>query len=410
MKEFKQIAEWMSRNPDVGHDSPIVSSLPSPNFEMDGKPYTSFSTNNYLALATSRRLVAAAQRGLDKYGVANCESRLLGGDLDVYREVEFKLAHLKKKSGSILYATGYLTNLGALSSLVRSPLICRAYGFRPTSRMTYAFFTDEYNHISIREGIRLSGADRFTYRHADLNHLEMLLRENDAHSKIIVSDGVFSQDGDIAALPDLLNLAEKYDAMVYIDDAHGTGVLGPNGGGISEHFQCYHERLIHMGTLSKAYGAIGGFVAADEWICEILRLTSPAYGFTSTLPPDQAFAVSEAIDMVTDEPERRLSLWENQRMFVNQMLSQDFEIVSTQTPIVPVIIGDDCASDEFARQLRGFGFYVDSVKFPAVAKGKARLRIILNAHHTREQIQALAHAMVVVREINRVPSAQLAVV
>src|SRR5262249_15411421 len=161
------------------------------------------------------------------------------------------------------------------------------------------------NHLSIREGIRMSGADQHRFRHCDLDHLETLLRKSDAGSRIIATDGVFSQDGDIADLPGLLALAERYDAMLYVDDAHRTGILGANGGGISEHFGVKSSRLIHMGTLSKAYGAIGGFVATNAAIAEILRLSCSAYGFTSTLPPDQALAVSEAIDAVQDEPKRR---------------------------------------------------------------------------------------------------------
>jgi 8-amino-7-oxononanoate synthase len=393
MKEYLEIAAWLERNPHIAHESPLVQSLPSPTFRADNRDIVSFSTNNYLALATSPRLIRAAQYGLGKFGVANCESRLLGGDLEIYRTVEAKLARMKRKDGAILYATGYLTNLGALSALVRSPQVCRVYGFRPSKRMKYAYFSDELNHISIREGIRMSEAERFTYRHLDLEHLESSLKRSDAHCKIIVTDGVFSQDGDIAPLPQLIELAERHDAFVYVDDAHGTGVLGRTGGGISEHFNCYHERLIHMGTLSKAYGAIGGFVAADGHICEIMRQTSSAYGFTSTLPPDQAYAVSEAIEMVKDEPERRASLWANQRRFVELVQDAGFTVVSTQTPIVPILIGDEVLCENFSKYLFSRGYHVDPVKFPAVAKGKARLRVILNAHHREEQIKGLVQAM-----------------
>lgn len=177
--------------------------------------------------------------------------------------------------------------------------------------------------------------------------------------------------------------------MVYVDDAHGTGVLGVNGGGITEHFGIDDPRLICMGTLSKAYGAIGGFIATDKYIGELLRLTCSAYGFTSTLPPDQVFAVSEAIDIVADEPERRQRLWANQRYFVESMKGLPYQVVSTTTPIVPVLIGDEVLTDRLSEQLRGVGLHVDSVKFPAVPKNQGRLRVILNAGHTREQIDLL---------------------
>jgi glycine C-acetyltransferase len=396
VKEFAEIWDWMKKG-DAHHECMLVNSLPNPRFYIGERDFVSFSTNNYLALADSQRMKLAAIEGVRRYGVANCESRLLGGDLAVYRELEAALAKMKRKPSAIIYATGYLTNLGVLSSLIRAPLVCRSYGFRPIRRMKSAYFSDEYNHISIREGIRVSEAPKFTYRHLDLNHLESGLKNSDADTKIIVTDGVFSQDGDIAPLPELVALADRYDALVYVDDAHGTGVLGETGGGISEHFGCYSPRLIHMGTLSKAYGAIGGFVAAEESIVEILRLSSPAYGFTSTLPPDQACAVLEAIAIVRSEPERRERLWRNQRLFVREMESVGFKLVATQTPILPVVIGDERVTDAYAGALAESGYHVDSVKFPAVARGSARLRFIMNANHTEEEIRSVVCAMVEVR-------------
>ncbi|WP_079436586.1 pyridoxal phosphate-dependent aminotransferase family protein [Zoogloea sp. LCSB751] len=388
MKEFQDIARWLEERGTV-HLIPRVESLPSPAFRMDGREHVSFSTNNYLGLASHPRMIAKAREGLERYGVGNCESRLLGGDLEIYDQLEQKLAAMKGKDTALLFATGYLTNLGVLSSLVKTAQFARMYGYRTRGRHSYAFFSDEYNHVSIREGIRLSGADRLTFRHLDLNHLESLLQASEATTRIIVTDGVFSQDGDIAPLPALLQLAERYDAMVYVDDAHGTGVLGVNGGGITEHFGIDDPRLICMGTLSKAYGAIGGFIATDKYIGELLRLTCSAYGFTSTLPPDQVFAVSEAIDIVADEPERRQRLWANQRYFVESMKGLPYQVVSTTTPIVPVLIGDEVLTDRLSEQLRGVGLHVDSVKFPAVPKNQGRLRVILNAGHTREQIDLL---------------------
>lgn len=388
MKEFQDIARWLDQRGSV-HLIPRVESLPSPAFRMDGSEHVSFSTNNYLGLASHPRMIAKAREGLERYGVGNCASRLLGGDLEIYDQLEQKLAAMKGKDTALLFATGYLTNLGVLSSLVKTAQFARIYGYRTRGRHSYAFFSDEYNHVSIREGIRLSGADRLTYRHLDLEHLESLLKASEATTRIIVTDGVFSQDGDIAPLPEMLRIADRYDAMVYVDDAHGTGVLGANGGGITEHFGIDDPRLICMGTLSKAYGAIGGFIATNKYIGELLRLTCSAYGFTSTLPPDQVFAVSEAIDIVTDEPERRQRLWDNQRYFVESMQGLSYQVVSTATPIVPVLIGDEAQTDRLSLLLRSVGLHVDSVKFPAVPKNQGRLRVILNAGHTREQIDLL---------------------
>ena len=384
MREMRNIAAWLAEA--APHEIECVESLPSPTFRAKGSEQVSFSTNNYLALASSPRLIAAARQGLERYGVGNCESRLLGGNLEIYDALESKLAKLKHKESAVLFATGYLTNLGVLSTLPRAGQYARIYGYRSHGTHSYAYFGDQFNHLSIREGIRMSGADHHAFRHGDLDHLETLLKKSDADSRIIVTDGVFSQDGDIADLPGLLALAERYDAMVYVDDAHGTGVLGKHGEGTSEHFGVKSQRLIHMGTLSKAYGAIGGFVATDGYIAEILRLSCAAYGFTSTLPPDQALAVSEAIDAVRDEPERRQRLWANQRYLVAQMARLPYELVSTATPIVPIMIGDETLADRYAALLAAEGIHIDAVKFPAVPMGKARLRVQLNAGHTRAQI------------------------
>ena len=349
----------------------------------------SFSSNNYLGLAHSPRLIAAAHKGLDQYGVGNCESRLLGGDMDIYRDLEAKLAKLKDKETSLLFATGYLTNLGILSSLTNSATVARVYGLHSRTRYRHAYFSDECNHVSIREGIRMSGALKVTYRHCDMEDLARKLKKNDATSKIIVSDAVFSMDGDIAPLPDLLRLADDHDAMVYIDDAHGTGVLGETGAGTSEMFNVKSPRLISMGTLSKAYGAIGGFIATEKYIADILRFTCSAYGYTSTLPPDQALAVSEAMSIVQEEPERRRRLWENQRYFVARMEGLGLKLVSKQSCIVPVLFGDEARCEKCARLLEDNGFHVDSIAFPAVKIGSARLRFNMNANHTRDQIDRL---------------------
>src|SRR5262249_18319446 len=183
-------------------------------------------------------------------------------NLGLYGELENKIARRNAKSHAILFATGYLTNLGALSTLPRATQTARAFGFTSSREHTYAYFSDEYNHISIREGMRLSGARRYSYHHRDLDHLEKLLRRSTATSKIIVTDGVFSQDGDIAPIPDLLRLAERWNAMVYVDDAHGAGVLGASGRGVVEHFKAASARLIQLSTLSKAYRSIWGYDAA----------------------------------------------------------------------------------------------------------------------------------------------------
>ena len=391
MNEFVELAEWFGwRSP---HEPAVVDSLPTPTFKVKNVQQVSFSTNNYLGIATSPRMKAAAIRGIEAHGVGNSDSRLLGGNLALYGELERKIARSNGKSHAILFATGYLTNLGVLSTLPRATQIARAYGFSASRDYTYAYFSDEYNHVSIREGMRLSGARRYSYHHRDLDHLEKLLRQSDATSKIIVTDGVFSQDGDIAPIPDLLRLAERWDAMVYVDDAHGTGVLGASGGGVLDHFSATSERLIYMATLSKAYGSIGGYVASHALITEILRMSCPAYGFTATLPPDQAMVISTAIDVVRDEPERRQRLWDNQRYFVKRMADLSFRLVATETPIVPIWLGDESRTQQLALAIRAEGIHVDAIRFPAVPIKSARLRIQLNAGHRHEDIDHLVDVL-----------------
>jgi len=392
MHDLSDIADWL-RSHAIHHESAVHDTLPDPVFRVNGEAAVSFSTNNYLALANHPRLVDAAKAGLDRYGVGNCESRLLGGDLPVYRELERRLGALKHKTDAVLFVTGYMTNIGVLSTLTKAGMLARLHGYRAKTRRKYAYFTDEYNHISIREGILMSGAVRHTYRHADMDHLESLLKAADGYSPIIVSDGVFSMEGTIAPLPELTRLAERYGAILYIDDAHATGVLGANGGGTSEHFGCYSPTIMQMGTLSKALGAIGGFVALEREMADVLRLTSSAYGFTCPPPPDQANALLAALDILQEEPERRARLWDNQRYFVERMRPLGYEMTSTATPIVPVLIGDAARCQYFARELRAEGVHVDAIQFPAVPVGRARLRFMLNAAHTREQIDHVVSVM-----------------
>jgi 8-amino-7-oxononanoate synthase len=388
MRDLRELAAWFDERPNA-HDPTVPSSLPDPSFVADGRTMISFSTNNYLALATSPRLKAAARRALECYGVGNCESRLLGGNLDLYDRLEARLARLKRKEASMVFATGFLTNLGVLPMLTRSTHLARAIGYVPSTNWKYAFFTDEFNHLSLREGIRASGAPSIAYKHLDMDDLERKLASSPANVRIIVTDGVFSQHGDIVPLPDMMTLAERHDAVVYIDDAHGTGVLGPTGAGTTEYFGIDSARIITMGTLSKAYGCIGGFVASESYLRTLLHAGCAAYGFTSTLPPDQAAAVLEAIDMVEDEPERRQSLWNNQRYFVSSMLAAGFELPATTTAIIPLVLGDELECTRVARDLREAGFHVDAVLYPAVGFGQARLRFIMNARHTVEDIDRL---------------------
>ncbi len=393
MHDLKELGAWMASR-DTARDALTPSTLPDPTFVSDGRELVSFSTNNYLALATSCRLKARAREALERYGVGNCESRLLGGNLELYERLEARLAGIKRKDAALLFATGYLANLSVLPVLVKASSLARAFGYAPSTSWKHVFFTDEFNHLSIREGIRASGAPTFAFKHLDMNDLDEKLGRTTAQIKIIATDGVFSQHGDIAPLPEMIALADRHDAVLYVDDAHGTGVLGATGAGTTEHFGVDSPRIIQMGTLSKAYGCIGGFVATETYVADILRIGCSGFGFTSTLPPDQAAAVLEAIDMVTDEPERRRRLWDNQRYFLSRLSARGLTPLATETPIVPIHIGSEVDCVRVTSGLRDAGFHVDAIMFPAIATGQSRLRFIMNAYHTAAQIDGVIDALV----------------
>ena len=392
MKDLQALGAWYASR-ETTHDPHVPSTLPDPRFVWDGREFVSFSTNNYLALASSARMKARAHAAIDAYGVGNCESRLLGGNLEIYDRLEARLAEIKRKETALVFATGYLTNLSVLPALVKSTQLARVFGYTASTSWKHAFFTDEFNHLSIREGIRASGAPSFAFKHVDMNDLAQKLRASPAQIKIIVTDGVFSQHGDIVPLHDMMALAEEHDAVVYIDDAHGTGILGATGAGTTEHFGIDSPRIIHMGTLSKAYGCIGGFVATESYIADILRIACSGFGFTSTIPPDQAAGVLEAIDMVVDEPQRRQQLWDNQRYFVARMKASGFTLLSTATPIVPLHIGSETDCTRIAEGMRSEGIHVDAIVFPAVGVGQSRLRFMMNAHHTSADIDRVVDVL-----------------
>jgi glycine C-acetyltransferase len=386
MHDLSDIAHWLQQHPI--HRDPAAHGA-------RGDTLVSFSSNNYLALASHPRLLAAAGAGLARYGVGGGESRLLGGDLEIYRELERRLGALTHKTDAVLFVTGYMANIGVLSSMVKAATLARLHGFRARKRRKYAYYSDELNHISISEGIQLSGALRYHYRHRDMNHLESLLLAGaaDGATPIIVSDGVFGMEGTIAPLPQLAELAERFDALLYLDDAHATGVLGAAGGGTCEHFERYSPNIMQMGSLGKALGAIGGFVAVDREVADVIRLTSSAFGFTSPPPPAQAAALLAALDLLQEEPQRRRRLWDNQRHFVGRMQALGYAFIGTDTPILSLPVGDAETCRRYALALRREGIHVDAIEFPAAPVGRARLRFMMNADHTTAQIDQLVGVM-----------------
>lgn len=385
MEQLKKMYQWGSKSKLYPY-IPVTQTLPDPEIIINGKKCICFSSNNYLGLATDERIKSAAKKAIDKYGIGTCESRNMAGNLDILRELENTIAKFKKTEDSVLFATGYLANLGAIFAFSKAEMVARSYGYQPENKTENIFFSDEFNHISIFHGMILSGTRYIIYKHVDMDDLEKKLKAHVGKRIFIITDGVFSQDGDIAPVRDMITLAKKYNATVYIDDAHATGVLGETGGGTSEYWNIKDENCITMGTLSKAVGAMGGFVAGRKDISELIKLTSPPYGFTSSLPAEQAMGIIEAFKIIRSEPERRTRLWDNTRYFQQKLSEAGFNLISTQTPIIPILVGDEKLCDAFAMELYKCGIMLTSVVFPAVKIGRSRIRCQINSTHTYEHM------------------------
>jgi len=314
---------------------------------------------------------------IKKYGTGCAGSRFLNGTLDIHEELEYKLARFMNKESALVFSTGFQTNLGAISALV---------GKGDT------VIIDKMDHASIIDGCRLSFGDIKKYRHNDMDDLERVLRLDGENGRLIVVDGVFSMEGDIARLPEIVNLAEKYGARVMVDDAHGIGVLGRNGRGTAEHFGLEDKVDIIMGTYSKSLASIGGFIAAGEDVIHYIKHISRPLIFSASPPPASVAAVSAAIDIIITEPERRARLWENTRKMREGFKDLGFDTGASETPIIPVIVGEDHKAFLMGRGLHEEGIFVNVAVSPAVPNGKALIRTSFMATHTDEQLDKVLEA------------------
>ncbi len=340
-----------------------------------GTTFLCFSSNNYLGLANDPRLVAAAKDALDDYGVGAGASRLVSGNQRIHRELERRLAQLKGTDAAIVFPTGYMANVGAIASLVGEG---------------DAVIVDRLNHASIIDGARLSRAKLLVYSHCDLGSLEQALTQARAlRRRLVVTDTLFSMDGDIAPLREIALLAKRYDAIVMADDAHATGVLGENGRGALEHCACEGEIDVVMGTLSKALGCLGGFIAGERRLIEYLRNTARSFIYTTALPASMCAAALAAIEIVEREPERRAALHENVAAFKAGLRGKGYDADHTPAPIVPIVLGEPARALEKARALYANHLFVPAIRPPTVPKGTSRLRVSLMAGHTRDDIERL---------------------
>ncbi|BEV37661.1 glycine C-acetyltransferase [Bacillus stercoris] len=372
---FKAELDRMKEN-HTWQDIKQLESMQGPSVTVNHQKVIQLSSNNYLGFTSHPRLINAAQEAVQQYGAGTGSVRTIAGTFTMHQELEKKLAAFKKTEAALVFQSGFTTNQGVLSSILTKEDIV---------------ISDKLNHASIIDGIRLTKADKKVYQHVDMSDLERVLRKSmNYRMRLIVTDGVFSMDGNIAPLPDIVELAEKYDAFVMVDDAHASGVLGENGRGTVNHFGLDGRVHIQVGTLSKAIGVLGGYAAGSKVLIDYLRHKGRPFLFSTSHPPAVTAACMEAIDVLLEEPEHMERLWENTAYFKAMLVKMGLTLTKSETPILPILIGDEGVAKQFSDQLLSRGVFAQSIVFPTVAKGKARIRTIITAEHTKDELdQAL---------------------
>ncbi len=345
---------------------------------IEGKSVLNMCSNNYLGFANDPRLCDAAKRAIDRFGVGPGAVRSIAGTMSLHIDLERRLAAFKGTEAALSVQSGLNTNLATIPLLMDKDDV---------------IFTDELNHASIIDGARLTKAQRVIYPHRDVEGLGRLLEENRGIAKkLIITDGVFSMDGDLAPLPGIVEVAERYDAMVMVDDAHGEGVLGRHGRGIVDHFGLHGRVDIECGTMSKAFGVIGGYVAGSAKIVEYLRQRARPFLFSSAATPADVAACIAAVDILeaSDEPVRKL--WQNAETFKSALRGLGFDLGVSETPITPVMLGEASTAWEFSKALFSEGVFATAIAFPTVPRGKARIRVMMSAAHSAKDLAFAADA------------------
>lgn len=373
--------EELSRLKEAGLYN-TIRTIESPQgawIKVDGKKVLNMCSNNYLGFANDPRLLESARKVLDKFGIGPAAVRSIAGTMSLHNQLEKKLAEFREVEATLSFQSGFVANQAVIPAIADSG--------------DDAIITDELNHASIIDGVRLSKAKRYIYAHNNINDLKFRLEEaKGARRKLIITDGVFSMDGDIALLPEICEAAEKYEALVMVDDAHGEGVLGRNGRGIVDHFRLHGRVDIEIGTLSKAFGVVGGFVAGKAELIEFLKQKARPFIFSSAVTPPDVAACIAAVDILSSTEEPVKKLWENSTYFKNQMKARGFDIGVSQTPITPVILGEASVAQEFSRKLFENNVFAMAIGFPTVPKGKARIRVMISAAHSKEDLDTALEA------------------
>lgn len=355
----------------------VIESAQDPEVIMSGRRMIMVGSNNYLGLTNHPKVKEAAIEAIKKYGSGCAGSRFLNGTLDIHVRLEEKLAHFIRKEAALVFSTGFQVNLGVISALVGKDDV---------------IIIDKMDHASIIDGCRLSYGEVKKYRHNDMADLERVLKQNTDRSKLIIVDGVFSMEGDIVNLPKVVELAKAYGARLMVDDAHGIGVLGKTGRGTAEHFGLEDEVDIIMGTYSKSLASIGGFIAGSEKVVHYIKHFARSLIFSASPPPASVAAVSAAIDIIDNEPERIERLWKNTHKMLQGFKSLGFQVGPSETPIIPVIVGDNETAFKMAMMLQEEGVFANVAVSPAVPEGKALIRTSYMATHTDEQLDRVLSA------------------
>ncbi|NLI17155.1 MAG: aminotransferase class I/II-fold pyridoxal phosphate-dependent enzyme [candidate division Zixibacteria bacterium] len=339
---------------------------------IEGRKVIMIGSNNYLGLTNHPKVIERIHQAVDKYGSSCTGSRFLNGTLDIHVELEEKLAQFMQTEAALVYSTGFQTNLGAISTIV--------------GKSDY-ILADRSDHASIVDGCRLSFGHTIKYKHNDMDDLERVLRKIPKEAgKLIVTDGVFSMEGDIVNLPRLVELAGIYDAQILVDDAHSIGVLGEHGRGTAEHFHLQDKVDMVMGTFSKSFASIGGYIAASEDVIHYIKHFSRPLIFSASPPPAAVAAVLASLEIIENEPERRIRLWEITNRMHREYKAMGFNLGTTQTPIIPIYIGDDQKTFMFWKELTDAGLFTNPIVSPAVPPGQALIRTSYTANHTDEQM------------------------
>lgn len=356
----------------------LVSGSVDATVYIDGKEMILLSSNNYLGLANHPDVKTAAIDALYKYGAGAGASRLVSGNMEIHEKLEKKTAKFKGSDAAILFSTGYMANVGTIASLAGKGDI---------------IFSDELNHASIIDGCRLSSAKTRIYPHMNINRLDDLLSKScktknglTYNNRFIITDGVFSMDGDIAPIPELLELAKKYNALLMVDDAHGTGVLGETGRGTCEYFGLKDERIIHIGTFSKALGSLGGYIAGSDIIIKYLKNKARSFIYSTALPPCVCASNIAAMDIIEKDETLRKKMWENVSKLITGLKSMGYKSVKSPSHIVPLIIGDADLTMKFSQGLLENNIFAPGIRPPTVPEKLSRIRISLMASHTDRQM------------------------